>query len=76
MQHFTLKGGVCDIEGCAKVDGIRCVECTVGYESTELGCRLRNCLIGKDGGCEVCVEGYHRVDGNCVEGQKVQTVQA
>jgi hypothetical protein len=76
MQHFTLKGGVCDIEGCNKIEGVRCVECKLGYESTELGCRLRNCLIAKDGVCEVCVEGFHRLDGNCVEAVKVQTVQA
>lgn len=34
MANFQLKGGVCDIEGCLKIDGIRCAQCADGYIST------------------------------------------
>lgn len=67
MGHFLLKGGVCDIEGCLKIDGIRCTQCAEGYVSTELGCKLKNCLISKDGLCQVCDEGFHYKEGHCVE---------
>jgi hypothetical protein len=74
MQHFRLKGGVCDIEGCLKIDGIRCVQCDAGYVSTELGCKLKNCLISKEGVCEACDEGYLWKDGSCYEKGMVSVI--
>lgn len=76
MQHFKLKGGICDIEGCLKLDGIRCVQCDSAYDSTELGCKLRHCLISKEGVCETCDEGYLWKDGECIQSSvpKVSTI--
>lgn len=67
MPEFTLKNGVCSIEGCAIANGLKCSTCQSGYLSSGSGCQLANCLISKDGNCQVCNQSYRYVDGKCVE---------
>jgi hypothetical protein len=47
MHNFVLKGNVCEIEGCNKMEGVKCVECKETYESTDIGCQVKNCLVSK-----------------------------
>lgn len=33
MNYFVLKGNVCEIEGCLRMEGVKCTECQEGYVS-------------------------------------------
>lgn len=35
---------------------------------------MKNCLISKDGLCQVCDDGFHYKEGQCVESLKVATI--
>lgn len=68
LKNFKLKGSVCDIDGCEKINGNECKKCKQNFIiNKEGGCDMINCLEWNNEKCLTCAQGYFYDNGKCVE---------